>query len=41
MTSGFLLYRHSKDSLNVRGSILHVLAEVLGSVGAMCAGLQC
>jgi cobalt-zinc-cadmium efflux system protein len=37
--SGSLLYRHSKDSLNVRGAFLHVLADALGSAGAICAGV--
>jgi len=36
--SGSLLFRHSKESLNVRGAFLHVLADGLGSAGAICAG---
>jgi len=38
IASGSLLYRYSKDSLNVRGAFLHVLADALGSAGAICAG---
>lgn len=38
VASGSLLYRYSKDSLNVRGAFLHVLADALGSVGVICAG---
>ena len=39
VASGSLLYRHSKESLNVRGAFLHVLADALGSAGAICAGV--
>ncbi|HSG08832.1 MAG TPA: cation diffusion facilitator family transporter [Longimicrobiales bacterium] len=34
-----LLHRHSHDNLNVRGAYLHVLGDLLGSVGAISAGL--
>ncbi|NTV14901.1 MAG: cation transporter [Desulfobulbaceae bacterium] len=34
-----LLHAHKDDSLNVRGAFLHVLADLLGSVGALTAGL--
>jgi cobalt-zinc-cadmium efflux system protein len=39
VASGSLLYRHSKDSLNVKGAFLHVLADALGSAGAIGAGV--
>ena len=39
VASGSLLYRYSKHSLNVRGAFLHVLADALGSAGAICAGV--
>lgn len=34
-----LLHAHKDDNLNVRGAFLHVLADLLGSVGALGAGL--
>ena len=34
-----LLHAHKEENLNVRGAFLHVLADSLGSVGAMAAGL--
>ncbi len=34
-----LLHAHKDDNLNVRGAFLHVLADSLGSVGALAAGL--
>jgi len=34
-----LLHRHAHDSLNVRGAYLHVLGDLLGSVGAIVAGV--
>lgn len=33
------LHAHQHESLNVRGAFLHVVADSLGSVGAMAAGL--
>jgi cobalt-zinc-cadmium efflux system protein len=39
VASGSLLFRHSRDSLNVRGAFLHVLADGLGSAGTVCAGV--
>ena len=35
----FLLHSHAGESLNVRGAYLHVLGDLLGSVGAIAAGL--
>jgi cobalt-zinc-cadmium efflux system protein len=35
----WLLHRGSAESLNVRGAWLHVLADTLGSVGAMASGV--
>lgn len=34
-----LLHAHKDDNMNVRGAFLHVLADSLGSVGALTAGL--
>jgi cobalt-zinc-cadmium efflux system protein len=39
VASGALLFRHSKESLNVRGIFLHLVADALGSVGAISAGV--
>jgi cobalt-zinc-cadmium efflux system protein len=39
VASGSLLFRHSKESLNVRGAFLHVVADGLGSAGTICAGI--
>lgn len=33
------LHAHQHENLNVRGAFLHVVADTLGSVGAMAAGL--
>jgi cobalt-zinc-cadmium efflux system protein len=40
VASGSVLYRYSKDSLNVRGAFLHVLADALASCSARggCSG---
>jgi cobalt-zinc-cadmium efflux system protein len=35
----FILFKNSKESVNVRGAFLHVLSDLLGSVGAILAGL--
>ena len=37
--SGAVLLRSGGDSLNVRGALLHVAGDALGSVGAITAGL--
>ena len=34
-----LLHAHAEDNLNVRGAYLHVLGDLLGSVGAIAAGV--
>lgn len=39
LVSGAILYRHSKENLNVKGVLMHVMADALGSVGAVLAGL--
>jgi cobalt-zinc-cadmium efflux system protein len=39
LTGALLLHRHAGESLNVRGAYLHVLGDLLGSVGAIAAGL--
>jgi cobalt-zinc-cadmium efflux system protein len=35
----FLLHSHRDENLNIRGAFLHVLADSLGSVGALAGGL--
>jgi len=39
LAGAFLLHGHAHDSLNVRGAYLHVLGDLLGSIGAIAAGL--
>lgn len=39
LAGALLLHAHSEQSLNVRGAYLHVLGDLLGSVGAIAAGL--
>lgn len=35
----FMLHRGSRESLNIRGAFLHIIGDLLGSVGAIIAGL--
>lgn len=35
----FLLHSSSKESLNIRGAFLHIVGDLLGSVGAIIAGI--
>lgn len=35
----FLLHSHAHENLNVRGAYLHVIGDLLGSVGAILAGV--
>lgn len=37
--SGFILYRSSRDNINLRGVFLHVVSDAMGSVAAIAAGL--
>jgi len=37
--SALALYRSDRDNLNVRAALVHMLADALGSVGAVVAGL--
>lgn len=39
LTGALLLHRHAGESLNVKGAYLHVLGDLLGSVGAITAGI--
>jgi cobalt-zinc-cadmium efflux system protein len=39
VAGALLLHGHAHDNLNVRGAYLHVLGDLLGSVGAIAAGL--
>jgi cobalt-zinc-cadmium efflux system protein len=38
VVSAALLHSHAQESLNVRGAYLHVLGDLLGSLGALAAG---
>ena len=38
VVAALLLHRHADENLNVRGAYLHVLGDLLGSVGAIMAG---
>jgi cobalt-zinc-cadmium efflux system protein len=38
VTGALLLHGHAGESLNVRGAYLHVLGDLLGSIGAITAG---
>jgi cobalt-zinc-cadmium efflux system protein len=37
--SAWMLYRSDRENLNVRGALMHMLADALGSVGAIVAAL--
>ncbi|MCB9764589.1 MAG: cation transporter [Alphaproteobacteria bacterium] len=37
--SAWVLYRADRDNLNIRGALIHMLADALGSVGAIVAAL--
>ena len=39
VVGAWLLHSHAHDNLNVRGAYLHVLGDLLGSVGAIGAGI--
>lgn len=39
LVGAFLLHDHAGESLNVRGAYLHILGDLLGSVGAITAGV--
>jgi cobalt-zinc-cadmium efflux system protein len=39
VAGALLLHGHAHDNLNVRGAYLHVLGDLLGSVGAITAGI--
>ena len=39
LVTAALLYRSRKESLNLRGAFAHVLADTMGSVGAIVAGV--
>jgi cobalt-zinc-cadmium efflux system protein len=38
LVSAVLLHSHARESLNLRGAYLHVLGDLLGSLGALAAG---
>jgi cobalt-zinc-cadmium efflux system protein len=38
LTGAFLLHSHADENLNVRGAYLHILGDLLGSIGAITAG---
>jgi cobalt-zinc-cadmium efflux system protein len=39
VAGALLLHRHAHENLNVRGAYLHVIGDLLGSVGAIAAGV--
>ncbi len=39
ITGALLLHRHAGESLNVKGAYLHILGDLLGSIGAIAAGV--
>lgn len=39
IAAGFLLYGSHHECLNIRGALLHVIGDALGSLGAIAAGL--
>ena len=39
MAAGAILYRSSRENINLRGAFLHVVADALGSLGAIAAGI--
>jgi len=39
LVGAWLLHSHAGESLNVRGAYLHILGDLLGSVGAIVAGI--
>ena len=39
IVSAFLLTKGSKESINIRGAFLHVIGDLLGSIGAILAGV--
>ncbi len=39
LVSGTILYRSSRENINLRGAFLHVASDAVGSLGAIAAGL--
>jgi len=39
LTVAFILFKNAKENLNIRGAFLHVLGDLLGSIGAIFAAL--
>ncbi len=39
VAGAFLLHSHADENLNLRGAYLHVIGDLLGSIGAISAGL--
>lgn len=39
LVGAFLLHKDSKENLNIRGAFLHIIGDLLGSVGAIAAGV--
>jgi cobalt-zinc-cadmium efflux system protein len=39
LIGAFLLYKPAKESLNVHGAFLHVIGDLLGSIGTIIAGI--
>ena len=39
ITGAILLHKGSKENLNIKGAFLHIIGDLLGSIGAVIAGL--
>lgn len=39
VTTGFILFKGSRKNINLRGAFMHVVADALGSLGAIAAGI--
>ena len=39
LIGAFLLHQDSKENINIRGAFLHIIGDLLGSIGAIAAGL--
>lgn len=38
LVSAWLLFRHQKNNLNIKGAFIHLMSDALGSVGAIVSG---
>ena len=40
LIGAFLLHKDSKENLNIRGAFLHIIGDLLGSIGTIIAGIM-